>query len=397
MVPEEWERLEIGQVASVVTGSTPPTGNREFYGGEVPFVSPADLGSHRWVKETGKTLTQEGLSVSRRIPAGATLFVCIGSTIGKVGQAQTDLVTNQQINAVIPKDSTDPDFLFYELSHRSVHIARLAGNQAVPIINKSQFSAEFVVLPPLPEQKKIAEILSTWDKAIETTGKLLANAEAQKKALMQQLLTGKQRLKGIEGEWRTAKLGDICDVKGGKRLPKGCSLTADVTAHPYIRVADMRMGYIDTANIMYVPEDVAKSITRYTINSDDLFISVAGTLGLAGEVPPSLDGANLTENADKLTNIKINKKFLLYFLQSERIQKEIERARTTNAQPKLALERIRQFNVPMPSDKEQARIADIISTMVDECRLLKDDLSFLLNEKRALMQQLLTGKRRVTT
>ncbi|PSV95644.1 hypothetical protein C9I88_13330 [Photobacterium iliopiscarium] len=219
---------------------------------------------------------------------------------------------------------------------------------------------------------------------------------------MQQLLTSKKRLvdpetgKAFEGEWEEVKLGDICDVKGGKRLPKGESLQTNANKHPYIRVTDMFMGGVDCTNLLYVPENIAPSIAKYTINSNDLFITVAGTLGIIGKIPSILDGANLTENADKLTNIKCNQIFLMYILMSPIIQQYIDSESTQNAQPKLALARIRSFSLLLPIDQEQQKIASVLIAADKEIELLKAKLAHFKQEKKALMQQLLTGKRRVS-
>ncbi|RDL42705.1 hypothetical protein DN730_17905 [Marinomonas piezotolerans] len=152
----------------------------------------------------------------------------------------------------------------------------------------------------------------------------------------------------VPEEWEVVSIGDVAEVKGGKRLPKGYQLTDENTGFPYIRVTDMFDGGVDTASIKFVPRDIAGHIKKYKIGSDDIFITVAGTLGIVGEVPPSLDGANLTENADKLTNIKINKKFLIEVLRSPIVQSIIDAEKTANAQPKLALTRIKGFRIPKP-------------------------------------------------
>lgn len=194
--------------------------------------------------------------------------------------------------------------------------------------------------------------------------------------------------------WDEKHLEDVCDVKGGKRLPKGRSLVTRNTGFPYLRVSDMRMGGVNIDTIQYVPEDVAPKIAAYRISSADLFITVAGTLGLVGEVPSELDGANLTENADKLTNIAIDKKYLLYYLQSDRIQRLIKTAQTQNAQPKLALKRIRKFPVLVPPAREQVRIAETLETWDKAISVLEQVIANKRERKRGLMQVLLTGKKR---
>lgn len=142
----------------------------------------------------------------------------------------------------------------------------------------------------------------------------------------------------IPEDWAVSRVDQIGDVEGGKRLPLGRSLTERRTSHPYIRVSDMKNGTIAADAVLFVPEDVFPSIRNYRISSDDIYISVAGTLGLIGRVPPELDGANLTENADKITNLKCERNFLHFCLTSDRIQTEIQSKRTVGAQPKLAIQ-----------------------------------------------------------
>jgi len=194
----------------------------------------------------------------------------------------------------------------------------------------------------------------------------------------------------VPNEWKVSKIEEIANVKGGKRLPKGESLIEEKTNHPYIRVADMFFGGVDLKKILYVPEHVYPSIKSYTIGKDDLFISVAGTLGIVGEVPRELDGANLTENADKLTNISINKSFLLQVLLSPIIQNAIQKEQTNNAQPKLALSRIRTFEVPNPPLPEQQKIAEILSTVDAKIEVIDQQITETQALKKGLMQRLLT-------
>ena len=152
----------------------------------------------------------------------------------------------------------------------------------------------------------------------------------------------------------------------------------------------MREGGIDLSGIKYVPDNIWPAIKSYTISKYDLFISVAGTLGIVGSIPESLDGANLTENADKICNIKCSKSFLQYHLQSELIRNRIKDASTVCAQPKLAIEQIKSFPVPIPPLSEQQKIANILTTVDDyisETEALIEKTKVL---KQGLMQQLLT-------
>lgn len=200
----------------------------------------------------------------------------------------------------------------------------------------------------------------------------------------------------IPTDWKVVKIEDVADVKGGKRLPKGYSLQDEPNGYPYITVSDMYSGGISTSNIKYVPAEIADKIKNYRISKDDLFISVAGTLGIVGKVPVELDNANLTENADKLTNIKINKEYLYQVLISDIVQKEIENEKTINAQPKLALTRIKKFKIPIPSDHSEInKIASILSTWDKAIDLKEKLIEQKKEQKKGLMQKLLTGKVRL--
>ena len=168
----------------------------------------------------------------------------------------------------------------------------------------------------------------------------------------------------IPGNWRWCRLGTIAAVLGGKRIPAGRKLTEYNTGHVYIRVSDMTDGGVSTDRLMYVPEDIYPSISRYIINKADVFITVAGTIGRVGKIPDELDGANLTENADRLVLAGVNQDWLIKVLQSGMIQEQIAEATTKVGQPKLAIARIERFLIPLPPLAEQHHIVQRIEELL---------------------------------
>ncbi|MBV5338206.1 MAG: restriction endonuclease subunit S [Deltaproteobacteria bacterium] len=197
----------------------------------------------------------------------------------------------------------------------------------------------------------------------------------------------------IPEDWDSKVIDEVGFVTSGKRLPLGNSLSDHETSHPYIRVTDMRPGTVSLSDIKYVPDHVYPSIKRYRIFLDDIFISVAGTLGIVGKIPAELDGANLTENADRITSITCSRDYLLHVLMSPLIQNTIESLQTVGAQPKLALTRIRKFAIPLPPTKaEQEAIAEALS----DTDALIESLEQLITKKRRLkqgaMQELLSPR-----
>ena len=156
--------------------------------------------------------------------------------------------------------------------------------------------------------------------------------------------------------WCWCRLKSIASVFGGKRIPAGRKLTTDNTGHIYIRVSDMKEGSVNTDNLLFVPNDIYPTIARYIINKEDVYITVAGTIGRVGKIPAELDGSNLTENADRLVFTILNQNWLIQTLESYLIQGQIAAATTQVGQPKLAIARIEQLLIPLPPLEEQERI-----------------------------------------
>ncbi|HEK0220671.1 TPA: restriction endonuclease subunit S [Pseudomonas aeruginosa] len=185
---EDWKEWKVGELGDVITGNTPSTSKPQYYEGEYNFVSPADISDQRFIESTKTTLSKLGFEQTRQIPTGSVLFVCIGSTIGKVAQNMHLCATNQQINSLVPFSSFSGDFIYYLLLRESNRIAELAGNQAVPIINKSTFSDVSVRCPQeKEEQERVAGYLGTLDDLIYAQSQKIDALKIHKKGLMQQL------------------------------------------------------------------------------------------------------------------------------------------------------------------------------------------------------------------
>ena len=160
----------------------------------------------------------------------------------------------------------------------------------------------------------------------------------------------------IPKNWCWVRLGDILTVKGGKRIPLGDTFAPTPTAHIYIRVTEMKNHTLVDTNLKYISDAVYEKIKNYTISKNDLYLTIAGTIGSVGVVPEKFDGMNLTENAVKLTNIFIDKWFLVYAISSQLVQTQFVDKTKQMAQPKLAIERIQTTIMPLPPYDEQKRI-----------------------------------------
>jgi len=187
-------------------------------------------------------------------------------------------------------------------------------------------------------------------------------------------------------------------VKGGKRLPKGHSFSDKATPFSYIRVTDFSNRSVNTTNLRYLTPDDRERIKRYIITTDDVYISIAGTIGVVGTIPKSLNGANLTENAARIIindKEQLDKHYLVGYLASEKGQQQIDFRTTKTSQPKLALTRIKQVPVPLPSISEQQEIASVLSAINGKIAAEQQRKAALQVFFKSMLHPLMTGRLRL--
>ncbi|MDA7633717.1 restriction endonuclease subunit S [bacterium] len=191
--------------------------------------------------------------------------------------------------------------------------------------------------------------------------------------------------------WEAKSLGEVAQVKGGKRVPKGYKLQAAPTDHPYISVKDFNEdGSIDANEVRFVSDDVFEQISRYTVSSRDVYISIAGTIGKSGIVPPELDGANLTENACKLVlDEGAYPRFIYFFTRTESFREQAGSRTRVAAQPKLALSRLATIEIPLPPLTEQERIVGILDEAFEGIAAATANAEKNLQNARELFQSVL--------
>ena len=235
------------------------------------------------------------------------LLVCEGGEIGRAaiwnGEIETISFQNHLHRLRPLNNRVEPRFYVYFLqsAFTQLGIFEGAGNKTtIPNLSRSRLAALNIPQPPLDEQQAIATALTHVRKAMRTHEQITWVANDLKRASMLELFT-----RGLRGEaqketeigpmpesWETVPVAGIAEVRGGKRMPKGVSLTVEETAKPYIRVTDFRHHSVAMAQVLFVPKGYESAIARYTISKNDIYISIAGTIGLVGQVPESLDGAN---------------------------------------------------------------------------------------------------------
>ncbi|RGX07991.1 restriction endonuclease subunit S [Paraclostridium sordellii] len=207
--------------------------------------------------------------------------------------------------------------------------------------------------------------------------------------------TPKLRFKEFSGDWEQKKLHQISDVLSGKRVPKGMNLVGYDTGIPYITVSDMGNKHIDISKLKYITPEIEAYIKKYKVLTNDIIISVAGTLGKINLIQSELENANLTENCDKITNLRnTDYKYLYYYLNTGNIQNQISSVNTISSQPKLALACIRDFDIYIPNLKEQEKIASFFSVIDDKISLQGQKVEDLKDYKKGMMQKIFSRELR---
>lgn len=392
IIPEDWEVKRIGDFGKVITGNTPPTEDADNYGNAYKFVSPADISGSKYIEATEKHLSEKGFSISRQMPEGTVLFTCIGSTIGKCAIANEALTSNQQINAIICDSKHSGEFLYYELSHRSNRIKQIAGEQAVPIINKSTFENYKVLCPPFAEQNGIAEILSLWDIAIAKQTALIEKLTLRKRSLMQQLLTGKKRLKGFEGEWKYHRMKEHFELILDKNDGKGHT-PMTISAKCGLISQKKKFDRIVAGNSLDKYTLLKKGDFAYNKGNSNLF--EMGCIYRLEECSAVVPFVYICFRASDNTCCE----FYQHFFINHGLDKQLKKIITSGARGDGLLNvNDRDFmmlRIPYPQIEEQRAIATILDNADKEIEFANKKLAHILAQKRGLMQVLLTGKKRI--
>lgn len=388
VLPPGWRRASIRQIATVITGATPSTKNSAFFGGPYPFVTPGDLSEGTRVFTADRSLSEAGAARVRLLPRGSILVTCIGALIGKIGIAEVPLATNQQINAMVPKDdSVSGEYIAQAMLHSRRRLERLAGTQAVPIVNKSTLEAFEIDIPPRPEQDRIVEILTTWDRGVTVAESLVAAA-----ALHVSGKTSKHLDTFIPGTVREDTtlplilLGDAFDERGetGHENEPLLSITGERGVVPREEIERRDTSAEDKGNYrLILPGDIGYNTMR-------MWQGVCGLSALRGIVSPAY--TVVTPRPEVMDGA-----FAAALFKAPHMIEWLRRYSQGIVDDTLNLkfEQFRQIRIRLPSLETQRRVANAIHAIRAEADVTARLASKLREQKQALMTRLLSGALRV--
>ena len=388
-IPEDWENLKAHKIAKLVAGGTPSTMVTKYWGGEILWMRSGDLNIKRIYDVEGR-ITDEGMKNSSAIlvPKHSVLIGLAGQgkTRGTVAINEVRLTTNQSVAAFIPnKEHLNYLYLYYELESRYNEIRKMStGDGGRGGLNLNILKNLKIILPPLSEQYKIGEILNIWDQAINLMSRQIEAKQRLKKALMQQLLTGRKRFPEFKDDWKVIKLGKLFTERNENNSSLDLlSITAETGVVPRDEVGRKDISNIDKSKYKVIkPGDIGYNTMR-------MWQGRSAVSRLIGIVSPAYTIVTPIKNQ--------NVDFYGYLFKLSRIIDLFFRYSQGLVSDTLSLKfpHFSKINVCIPDCKEQEYIANILLDLDKEVAILTKKLALLKRQKQGLMQKLLTGEVRV--
>ena len=398
IIPDDWEIVKLGKLTTVETGKTPLRSNKQFWdNGTINWATTTEV-NETYIVSTNEKITNQAVAELKMkiLPINTILLAMYGQgkTRGKVALLRIESTINQAFASIKPNKNYSTNFIFNYLDKSYEKIRDLSHGSNQDNLNLDIVKALQIPLPPLKEQEKIAEILTTWDEAITKQTELLEAKELQKKALMQKLLSGEVRFDGFSDKWKEVRIDKLFDFKKGQELSKEKLEKNGI-------FECILYGELYTTYSEVISEIKSKTNIKEGIKSkiDDILIPASTTtsaidLAIASTIQKDnvLIGGDINILRKKTNNI--NGEFISKYLTHI---KKMEIAKYAQGITIIHLysKDFKHLKIQLPSLPEQQKIAEVLSLADDEINLLKNELEELKLQKKALMQKLLTGQVRV--
>lgn len=393
IIPQEWEVTRLGDIVSITSGESPSLYHLKAEG-KYPYVKVEDLNNCEKYQESSREYSDDN---NTTIKAGSIIFPKRGASIlnNKVRIAAKDIQMDSNMMAITPHTAiVDTEFLYIRILHERLY--RIADTSSIPQINNKHIIPYKIAVPPLAEQRKIAEVLGVWDEAIEKQARLIEKLALRKRGLMQRLLSAKLRLPGFSSPWKKVKLGDIGKFDKGYGVPKESIRNTGNKAITYGEIYT-KHDFVIKKFTSYIDDETAvasKKITQGAI----LFTGSGETLEDIGKCVAFIDNDIAYAGGDIIIfnpSIEINSLVLSYCLNSAPVNAQKATYGQGYSVVHIYQKDLAKLQVTIPSFSEQTAIAEVLTAADREIELAKEKLERLRRQKRGLMQQLLTGKKRI--
>lgn len=387
IIPQEWEVMRLGDIVSITSGESPSLYHLKAEG-KYPYVKVEDLNSCEKYQESSREYSDDN---NTTIKAGSIIFPKRGASIlnNKVRIAAKDIQMDSNMMAITPHTAIiDTEFLYIRILHERLY--RIADTSSIPQINNKHIIPYKIAVPPLAEQRKIAEVLGVWDEAIEKQARLIEKLALRKRALMQRLLSAKLRLPGFSEPWKTLHIADFAFEINSRNKSNSPYEVLSCTKYEGLVSSLKYFGKQIYSDDLSTYKIVPKNRFAYATNHIE-----EGSIGYQSKYDQALISPMYTvfgTNPSLINDAflyKLLKTQKLIYLYKSRMEGSIDR------RGGLRWNDFASIKIALPSIEEQTAIAEVLTAADREIELAKEKLERLRRQKRGLMQQLLTGKKRV--
>ncbi len=386
IIPQKWESTPLGRLVSITNGESPSLYTLEN-SGRYPYVKVEDMNNCEKYQTSSREYSNDERSI---VKTGSIIFPKRGAAIlnNKVRIAGCDIQMDSNMMAITPNELIASEYLYYKIQQEKLF--KIADTSTIPQINNKHIIPYKIALPPREEQRKIAEILGVWDKAIELQARLIDKLELRKRGLMQRLLSGRHRLPGFSAPWQKVPISSFAKEVSMKNKDNKPLTVLSCTKYNGLVSSLEYFGKQIYSNDLKTYKIVLYGHFAYATNHID-----EGSIGYQNMLEKALISPMYTVFC---TNEKfINDTFLymllkthhLIYLYGSRMEGSIDR------RGGLRWESFSSIKISIPSLSEQTAIAEVLSAADKEIKIAKAKLAAYRTQKRGLMQQLLTGKKRI--
>jgi len=402
-LPDNWIVEKLGNVGEIISGGTPSTNVHEYWGGDINWITPADLSGYneKKIHKGGKSISRLGLlkSSAKLMPPGSVIFSS-RAPIGYVAIAGSELCTNQGFKSVMPHSCLFNEYLYYFLKSAKKKAEDLASGTTFKEISLTGFSKLEIPIPPIPEQHrivaKIEELFSSLDKGIESLKTAQQQLKVYRQAVLKWAFEGRLTNENVkDGElperWRWTNFDNVCHKIGDvdHKMPDH----ADKGEYPYLSTKDFTddlklsfhsAKFISTADFLRLSRKIRPE-------KGDIIFPRYGTIGKNILVETDREFLVSYSCAVIKPNIKmVDSKYLYYFSLSPLIKKEIKKYTVETTQANIGIESIKRFVLPLPERNiEQLQIVSEIETRLSVCDKIEEIITQSLQQSEALRQSIL--------
>jgi len=404
-LPNDWKVSEISDIAEVVGGSTPSTSNDDYWGGGIPWATPTDITalSGNTISETEDTITEEGLeSASTHLLPPNSVLMTSRATIGKCAINTVEMATNQGFKNLLPSAEIDPWYLYYRMLDTASFLNSLGSGSTFDEVSKTEVQSVDIPVPPLSEQRKIATVLYTVDRAIEKTEEVITQVERLRKGAMQNLFSRgvrsydnfqETKYGTIPASWGVKPVREISD-----RIGSGGTPNTDYEEYyggdiEWVKTDDLNSGLVDSAKTTITSQGLDESAAKLFPAGTVVFAMYGGALGQNGRL--GMEAAMNQACCGIVTDKSEMNSYLLHQQLIHR-KKQLTALSAGTHQQNISQSMIEKFEVFVPPLDEQKEMVDILKSIESTIEANTNQNERLKRLKQGLMQDLLSGKVRTT-